>query len=430
MVGDAIEVMAPILGTRAARAAGARGILRITGRLGAVIATNVLDLLLGLVLLVLAGEGVRNGLARSLAAILGTTTGAVAAVVLIPFVATWIPSPELRTIAVIVVAVGLLIAGHAIGSAIGRLMRHDEDVRRLSALDRIAGGAVNLVAASIVVALVAGGVGALGIPVLSQATAQSGVLRVIDAITPPPLDQALARVRGTVLEQGLPALGGAPGGVTDSPGAPQGPTDTDPWIAASGSVVRITGTAYACGQNQSGSGFAVAPERILTNAHVVAGVDAPVVEAPNGQALEGRVVAYDPQRDLALLAVPGLEVAVLPIDEGLEVGDAAALEGYPYGGPFATAPAEVLAISTERIPDVGGGGSSPREIYTLAADIEPGNSGGPLLAEDGEVAGVVFARSADRPALGYALTATEFAPLVAAAAGLSSPVVSGSCTPG
>ncbi|MBN9606872.1 MAG: MarP family serine protease [Actinomycetales bacterium] len=394
------------------------------------IAANILDLLLGLVLLVLAGEGFRDGLGRSLTTILGMAAGAVAGVLLIPLVAAWIPAPLLRTIAVIAVAIGLLVAGHAVGSAIGGLLRRDEDERPLGLLGRIAGAALNLVAASLVVALVAGGVGALGIPVLSQATAQSRLLGIIDAITPAPLDQALARVRGTILEEGLPALGGSPGGVATSPGAPDVPTDTDPWQRAGASVVRITGTAYACGQNQSGTGFAVAPERILTNAHVVAGVEAPVVEAPNGQALEARVVAFDPQRDLALLAVPGLELAPLAVDEGLEVGDTGAVEGYPYGGPFSSSAARVLAISNERIPDVGGGGSSRREIYTLAADIAPGNSGGPLLAADGEVAGVVFARGAEDPSLGYALTPVEFAGLVDSAAGLQAAVSSGSCTPG
>ena len=97
-------------------------------------------------------------------------------------------------------------------------------------------------------------------------------------------------------------------------------TDTDALADASLSVVRISGTAYACGQNQSGTGFVVAPERVVTNAHVVAGVDRPVIEAPNGQAIDGFVVYFDDDDDLAIVAVPGLTTAALPLSAPLAPG--------------------------------------------------------------------------------------------------------------
>ena len=137
----------------------------------------------------------------------------------------------------------------------------------------------------------------MGVPLFSQAISGSYVVRAIDTLTPAPVDALLARVRAAVLEEGLPAIGDALGGVVTSPGIPDVPTDTDPLSIAAQSVVRIGGTAYACGQNQTGTGFVVAPDRIVTNAHVVAGVDAPIVEAPSGQTLEGRVVYLDPIDD-------------------------------------------------------------------------------------------------------------------------------------
>jgi S1-C subfamily serine protease len=244
------------------------------------------------------------------------------------------------------------------------------------------------------------------------------------------VDAGLAQLRSFVLNEGLPSIGEALGGITDSPGVPDVDTGTDSLAVAAQSVVRINGNAYACGQSQSGSGFVVATDRIVTNAHVVAGVPEPVVEAPNGQALDGRVVYFDPDVDLAVIAVQGLEVAPLDLSAPLAVGDDAVIDGYPFGGPFTTGPARVLAVSTEQLADIYGSRTSAREVYSLAAQVNPGNSGGPLLTTDGDVAGVIFARSASDDSLGYAMTNTELAPVAQAAASLNTAIQPGSCIRG
>lgn len=392
------------------------------------IASRLLDLLLVLTLLAFIGEGVRNGIARSLGAILGVVAGGALAFVAIPLVSAWVPAPFWRIVVVVGVSVALLVAGHSLGDGIGRSIRQRRD--RIGFGSRLAGGAANGIVAALTLALVAGGVASMGVPLFSQAISGSYVVRAIDTMTPAAVDAALARVRSAVLEEGLPAIGEALGGVVDSPGVPDLPTDTDPLTAAAQSVVRIGGTAYACGQNQTGTGFVVAPDRIVTNAHVVAGVDQPIVEAPNGQALEGWVVYLDPVDDLAVVAVDGLSAATLALSPDLPVGADAAVSGYPFGGPATMGAAEVLARSTEGIPDIYGSARHLRDVYTLAAVVQPGNSGGPLLATDGRVAGVVFARSADDPELGYAMTNVELEPVASAAAGLAAPVSSGSCVRG
>ena len=114
----------------------------------------------------------------------------------------------------------------------------------------------------------------------------------------------------------------------------------------------------------------------------------------------------------------------------LAPGSDAVVDGYPFGGPFTSSPAEVLAVSNERIMDIYGQNSSIREVYTLAANIQPGNSGGPLLAPSGQVAGLVFARSAERADLGFAMTNSELQPVAGQASGLSSPVTPGACIQG
>lgn len=401
------------------------------------IAAHVLDVLLVLILLVYLGEGFRRGFARSISAIIGIVAGGVLAFFAIPLVAAAVPVPFWRTVAVVAVAVLLLGGGHGagavVGTAIARRGSRGDRTRGLdgvSAIGRLGGAAVNGAAAILVVALVASGVGILGVPILSSAAAQSTVLRVIDAITPPPVDSVLARVRSAILEQELPTIGEALGGVATSPGVPDVATDTDALTAAARSVVRISGTAYACGQNQSGSGFVIADDRIVTNAHVIAGVAKPIVETRDGQAIEGRVVYFDPADDLAVIAVDALTASPLSIAPVLGVGDGAVVDGYPYGGPFVTGAAEVLAVSTERIADIYGRTTYPREVYSLAATVNPGNSGGPLLTTGGRIAGVVFARSSTDANLGYAMTNTELQPVVDAAPGLSAAVTPGACVKG
>jgi S1-C subfamily serine protease len=398
--------------------------------MASVIAERLLDVLLILLFLVYLGEGWRNGFARSVSAIVGIVAGGLAAFFAIPLVAQIIPAPFWRTVVTVGIAIALLVGGHAAGNAIGRVIRGRIRETALSGPDRFFGALANLVTSALVTALIAGSVGALGIPFLSTAISGSWVLRGIETLTPAPVDAALARLRSVVLEEGLPSIGEALGGISTSPGVPDVDTGTDALGVAAQSVVRISGNAYACGQNQSGSGFVVAPDRIVTNAHVVAGVPEPVVEAPNGQALDGRVVYFDPDDDLAVVAVLGLEVAPLDLSPALDVGDDAVVDGYPFGGPFSTGPAEVLAVSTEQIADIYGTDTSSREVYSLAARVNPGNSGGPLLTTGGDVAGVVFARSATDDDLGYAMTNTELAPVVDQADDLTTAITPGSCVSG
>jgi uncharacterized membrane protein required for colicin V production len=388
------------------------------------IAARLVDVLVILLLLVYLGEGIRNGFVRSVSAILGVIAGGAIAFFLIPVLAAFVPDPFWRTFVIVAAAGVLLLGGHALGAAVGRSLRGRKT--GLNPIDRFFGGVANLVIAALVIGTIAGGIGALGIPILSRAVAGSYVLKGISTLTPDPVEAALAQLRSTVLAEGLPSLPD-PGGVTAPPTAPNGPTDTAALQRSAQSVVRISGTAYACGQNQSGSGFVVSSGRIVTNAHVVAGVTQPVVEAPNGQAVEASIVYFDPEDDLAVLAVRGLDAAPLALSDALTIGSDAVVDGYPYGGPFTTGAAKVLAVTRSSVQDIYDKARTTREIYSLAATIQPGNSGGPLLATDGRVAGVVFARSANQANVGYAMTDAELSPVVQKAPGLTAPVSSGAC---
>jgi S1-C subfamily serine protease len=284
-----------------------------------------------------------------------------------------------------------------------------------------------VLATALSLSLIGSSVAATGTPVISTALASSQVLRTIDAITPRPVAEALARVRSAVLDDGLPQLG-ALLDLDVQPSAPPVALD-DPVLAeAAASVARVSGIAHACGRGATGTGFVIAPDRVVTNAHVVAGVETPIVELPGRPAREGRIVYFDPIDDLALVAVDGLDARVLPIVAPLVPGTAAAIEGYPYGGPFTMVNAEVISAGLVPVPDIYEESLAPRDIYALAATVQPGNSGGPLLTAEGAVAGVVFARAEADADRGYAMTTTELDPVVAGASGWTDAVSSGRCT--
>jgi S1-C subfamily serine protease len=174
-------------------------------------------------------------------------------------------------------------------------------------------------------------------------------------------------------------------------------------------VLKITGEAPSCGRRIEGTGFVYAADRVMTNAHVVAGVRRPKVDVGQGRSLDARVVLFDSDRDIAVLAVPGLNRAPLKFGPRAKSGSDAIVVGYPQDGPFTPVAARVAAVQKARGPDIYQSRTVTREIYALRARVLPGNSGGPLLATDGSVYGVVFAAAADDPKTGYALTAHEVA---------------------
>jgi S1-C subfamily serine protease len=388
----------------------------------------VLDVLLVIMLVAYVVYGLRNGLSSAIFAIAGVVLGVIAAFFLTPLVGSWVPIPILRLVVTILVAVGLVTAGHALGAFIGRSIRSGIAKSPLSGIDRALGAVVTVIAAALIAAVVSTSVSQLGVPVLSRAIAGSNVLRVINLLTPNPVESWLAQLRSTVTDKGLPVFAQAFGGA--APVIPQINTGSAALNAAAQSVVRITGNAYACGQSQSGTGFVVANDRVVTNAHVVAGVSQPVIEAPNGEALQGSIVYFDPEMDLAVILVPGLSAAPLALATTLPAGSDAAVEGYPYGGPFTAGGASVVSVATAQVPDIYGANTTQREVYTLAADVREGNSGGPVLTVNGAVAGVVFARNANTANVGYALTMAELDPVAAQAPGLSASVSSGDCIHG
>ncbi|MBO1269773.1 MarP family serine protease [Arthrobacter cavernae] len=388
---------------------------------------TILDLALVLMLVSYLIYGLRNGFLVTLGGIAGFAVGAVAAFMAVPLVSGLVSDSGWRLTATIGSAVVLVALGHGLGTMMGHRVRGAVKIKPLHGVDRLVGGAVSVVVAALVMSMLAFSISSLGVPFVSQQLAESKVIRFIDGLTPTPVKTAMAQLRSTVIGNGIPKLIEGIGPTEPVP-VPDASTNTPALNNAARSVLKIAGTAYQCGQNQTGSGFVVSPGRVVTNAHVVAGVSQPVVEIPDGGALAGRVVYFDSQRDLAVLAVDGLPTAPLPLSPDLGPGSPAAFAGYPHGGPFQSKPATVQGISTLLVPDIYGDNPAPELVYRLAGDVQPGNSGGPLLTTGGAVAGVIFAKTTTDAALGFALTMEDLGPVAAQAPALSAPVSPGQCT--
>lgn len=196
--------------------------------------------------------------------------------------------------------------------------------------------------------------------------------------------------------------------------------------AAQASVVRVHGIAHSCRKRFEGTGFVVAPKRVMTTAHGVAGTDSVSVEV-DGTKYDGQVVSFDPNLDISILAVPDLPTAPLMFSEAPAVtGADAATLGFPRGGAYEAKPVRVRQIIQLQGPDIFRAGTVTREVYALRGAVQQGNSGGPVVDLDGRVRGVVFGAAQDDPDTSFALTAKEVAPQLALV-GNTQPVPTAQC---
>jgi S1-C subfamily serine protease len=196
---------------------------------------------------------------------------------------------------------------------------------------------------------------------------------------------------------------------------------------ARASIVKVLGSAPSCGKDIEGSGFVFSAGKVMTNAHVVGGTHPLKVQQSDGRSYTARVVLFDPKRDVAVLDVPGLTAAPLPFVLDGKSGDSAIVAGYPQNGPFTVGAARIREQITATGQDIYSSGNVRRQVFSLYAQVQQGNSGGPLLTTDGRVYGVVFAKSLEDKNTGYALTADEVASDAAAGKATDAAVPTEAC---
>ena len=398
---------------------------------------TVLDYLLLLLFISYAITGYRQGLVVSVLSLAGFLSGGALAMWLLPLaINQWADldgSPLLRSVVLIAGVFILASAGQALFVALGGRLRQRIRIKPAQAFDAALGAVAVVVSAAVLVWFIAGALRGGAPAPLAKAIGESRVLRTIDSVVPPETSRLFAGFREVLDREGFPRVFE---GIESERIAPVAPPDqsvaqTAGVRQAAGSVIKVTGVADACNRGQEGSGWVVARERVVTNAHVVAGMRSATLRIHGtGRSYTGRVVIFDPHRDLAVLSVPGLPAQPLRQGPDLGRGDSGVVAGFPLDGPYRLDAARVREVVQARGSDIYGQPGTSREVYSLYAQVRPGNSGGPLLSTDGRVVGVVFAKSLDDDRTGYALTMDEARPVLDAAPGASTPVDTGACVAG
>lgn len=391
------------------------------------------DLVVLIVMAWYAISGYRQGLVVGALSLIGFLGGALVAMFLVPVLTQGLQPGLQRSFLVLVAVLLLAWVGQLLGAMTGGKVREQLTFRPVQLVDQLLGAVAGLISVALVLWFVGGALRASPSPSVARAVASSRVLAGVDGIIPDQLTTLANSFRESVAGSSFPRVfaGVGPEQILRVPAPDPGAMSPATLQQSRRSLVKITGEARACGRGQEGSGFVVAPERVATNAHVVAGVRSPSVQVMGvGRHYDATVVLFDPRRDIAVLAVPGLKAPALRLGGDQENGADAVVAGFPRNGPFSSSPARVRSVIQASGEDIYGRPGVTRQVYSLYAEVEPGNSGGPLLAVDGSVAGIVFAKSLDDPQTGYALTLSESRADLVTGTTASAQVGTGGCAVG
>ncbi|WP_377640157.1 MarP family serine protease [Oryzobacter terrae] len=394
----------------------------------------VLDVVLVLALLAYALTGWRQGVVASALGLVGLVGGAFLALRFAPDLLEDHGGVDIGTTtgAIALVAIVFLTAALAqsLMLVLGRRVREAVRAPLARALDSLLGLVAVVAAAVLVIWVVAGALRNDGPPALRSLVAGSTVVQAIDEVVPPSAGRLVDGVTRALDAGGFPRVfeGLGPEPIPPVAAPDQAFVDDPDVVRALGSVIHVRADAGRCDRAQVGSGWVVAPGRVVTNAHVVAAADDVRVSVKGtGRDRVARVVAFDPRRDVAVLDVPGLPAPALDLGRQLGAGDPAVLAGFPGDAGLTVGGARVRTTLTAQGADIYGRLGVTREIYSLRGTIRSGASGGPVLDPQGEVVGMVFATSLDDPDTGYALTLDEIAPVVRRGLAADSAVSTGRC---
>ena len=397
---------------------------------------DLLDVILIVLIAAFAVAGYRQGFIIGVLSLAGFVIGVAGGAYIAPGISrAMAKSASWQALVAIVVVFAVAVLGMLLASGIGVAVRSRIRGRPATMADSLGGAGINVIAVLIVAWLIGSFMNSAQFPAIARQVDNSAVLRTVDAVMPhsalylPMFPQLRSLLASGIYTPVFDAIGvqnislsAPPGGVTGSPAVQR----------ELRSVVKIQGIAQSCSEKIEGTGFVISAHHVLTNAHVVAGVnDGPEVTTANGHhTYQARVVLYDPDSDLAVLYVPDLTAQPLTFAAPARPDAPAVVAGYPLGGPLNLQPATVGRSTTAFGPNIYQTKTVQRQVYPVRADIRPGNSGGPLLAQSGFVYGVVFAAATTQSDAGYALTATEVSSDVRLGGSRTSGVSTGGCQAG
>ncbi|HEY6379596.1 MAG TPA: MarP family serine protease [Candidatus Dormibacteraeota bacterium] len=388
---------------------------------------DLLDLIIGLLLVAAAAAGWRRGLTWVSLSLLGLGLGIVlGAAVSGPaarLFAKHNPTNEALIATAIFLAVVAIIQG--VGTGVGYRVRVAALRTRFAELDSGAGAVLALVGALAATWF-------LGRTFVQSPSARldaqiqgSAIMRELDALFPRP-PAFLNQLRQVIHDPNLgsPFSGLAPPDVGPLQIPPS--ADTPGIRRAAASVSKVV--SAGCGV-EAGSAWPMGGDLFVTNAHVVAGGESVTLEAPGGsEARPATVVLFDPQTDVAVLRVSDSGVAPLALGADPTRGQTGAVIGYPNGGRLSVVPAAVRGVIPASGDDIYGNQAVRRQIEVLSAQVIPGDSGGPLVDTSGRVVGLVFATSTTNGSEGYALSISQIAGDLHDAQGRTDAVSTQGCT--
>jgi len=386
---------------------------------------NLLDVLILLFVASNAVKAARYGFTRGGLSLIGFWIGILAGAAATPYAIGLVDEPLtklLMALAVIVMG-GYLFS--QLGTAIGFTFRKQLERFKLHDVDAALGAGFSVLVTFISFWLIAAVVSGAPFPELNRLIRNSAIIQGMNRSLPPAPD-VLSRIATLINPNGFPQVFIGPEPRPVGPVNPPSSAEIAQAIEAAGnSTVRIEGRG--CGGLKFGSGFVASTDLIVTNAHVVAGIDNPNVVDINGTR-ESTVVHFDPDLDLAILSAGNLAGQPLPLEtQTLENGTSGVTLGYPGGGPLEPVPANILEEIRARGRNIYGRDTVTRPVYVLQSDVESGNSGGPVVLPDGRVFGVIFAKSVTYPDMGYAIKAAEVVQPLQQAQGRTQAVSTGPC---
>jgi S1-C subfamily serine protease len=374
---------------------------------------SVIDLIILVLAIAFAVTGYRQGFVVSALSFIGFLGGAALGLQLASPIATALIHGTGQVVVALVVVIGLAMIGQFTGVWLGNQVRDRMTWRPVAVADSAGGAAVSAIAVLIAAWMVAAPLGSAPYPALARAVRHSEVIHAVDGVVPGPVRDLYQSLRETVRQGSFPDILDplAPTEVPDVPEPDPALRESRAVAADRASIVKITGNAPSCNRRIEGSGFVIAGQRVITNAHVVAGVIEPQVQISTGHSYDATVVLYDPDVDIAVLAVPDLNLPALRFaDSPGKQGDDAIIAGFPQDRDVRSlfvGPARLRSVQQIRGPNIYSTRTVSREVYAIRGQVRSGNSGGPLLAPDGSVYGVIFAAAVDDPETGFALSAAQ-----------------------
>jgi S1-C subfamily serine protease len=373
---------------------------------------DVLDLILIVIVAAFAVSGYRQGFIVGVLSFFGFVGGALLGAEFGPAISRALVGGQTQQdVIAVVLLVSFAVIGQFIASSIGAAMRSTVTWRSATAVDSVGGSVVSMVSVLLIAWVVGSVLNGSPFPVVDQQVNNSLALQTLDKFMPTPAKTMFSDFRrllanNSTYAQVFSGIGAER--ILAIPAPDPNVLNSAGFRAAADRVVRVQGIAPSCQRAIEGSGFVISPNHIMTNAHVVAGVTQHQTVTAGDRTLDATVVFYDPQVDVAVLYVPGLDLSPLRFTGQANPGDNAVVAGYPLDATRLHAvSARIGGIQNAQGPNIYQTSTVTRQIYEIRAVVESGNSGGPLLSSDGTVYGVVFAAAVGVNDTGFALTAAQ-----------------------